>query len=279
MVRTWPRLVIGALALLGAALSYAQAPPAIPGPGATTTAATSTVVVTGANRGLGFEFARQYAARGWKVIATARNPDEARALRELAADNPQVRIEALDVADMASVDAFAARLEGEPVDVLINNAGVFGDPSKFQLGSIDHGEFDKFFRTNSLGPLKVTEALLPNLRAGRARKVTAITSLAGSFAYAENGPPMRGHYYYRASKAALDLILVILASDLRAEGFTVVALSPGQVDTAGIGLRERGVPGIVDIERSVGGMIDVLERVTPAESGGYFRWSGEPLQW
>jgi NAD(P)-dependent dehydrogenase (short-subunit alcohol dehydrogenase family) len=243
-----------------------------------------TVVVTGANRGIGFEFAKQYAGRGWNVIATTRRPDPADPLGQLAASNPRVKVEQVDVADVASVDAFAARLKGVPVDVLVNNAGIFGETKdvmggRFNLGNIDFSQFDKFFRTNALGPLKVTEALLPNLRAGAQKKVVAVTSLAGSFDYNLTVPQMPGHYFYKGSKAALDMFILTMAQETRKEGLVVAALSPGQVDTRNAGLKKMGMPGIVDIDQSVGGMIKVIDGMQAKDSGGYFRWSGEPAKW
>lgn len=247
-----------------------------------TPAPTPTVVVTGANRGLGLEFARQYAARGWNVVATARRPEEARELTALAAQSRgRIDVQAVDVTDVASVDAFAKRLAGRPVDVLINNAGNYGDPRQAQLGSIDFSQFDAFFHVNTLGPLKVTEALLPNLRAGSQKKVAVLNSLAGSFAFAPmlEKSGQRGHYFYRASKAAAGMFMVTLAGDLRGEGFTVISLSPGQVDTRNAGLKAMGIPGIIDIDKSVGGMIAVLDKATAEQSGRYFRWDGSEAQY
>lgn len=221
------------------------------------------VVITGANRGIGLEFAKQFAARGWRVHATARDPAAAAALQALLPAHPDLRIGTLDVTDPASVDAFAKSLAGQPIEVIVNNAGVFGDPGRFQLGSIDYGQYDLFFRTNALGPLKVTEALLANVRAGRMKRIVAISPLAGTFAYAQQGPRTSGHYFYRGSKAALNMFIVTLANDLEDDGIIVAALSP---DAA-------------PVERSVAGMIDVIVGLTPAESGGYFRWNGDRLDW
>jgi NAD(P)-dependent dehydrogenase (short-subunit alcohol dehydrogenase family) len=237
-----------------------------------------TVLVTGANRGIGFEFVKQYVARGWNVIAAARKPAEAAELNALAASSGKVAVETLDVADVASVDALAARLAGRPIDVLVNNAGFFGDPFRFQLGKIDFSQFDTFFRTNALGPLKVTEALLPNLAAGRQKKVVAVTSLAGSFDYNLKNPQMPGHYFYKGSKAALDMFLVTLAADTKKQGLIVTALSPGQVDTRNAGLKKMGLP-VVDVDKSVGGMISVIDRLEAKDSGAYYKWDGEAAQW
>lgn len=276
---SWRISMAGVLFAASSALAGAADKPASAQQGAA-----PTVVITGANRGIGLEFARQYAARGWNVIATARRPDSGDDLGKLAAANPRVKVEQVDVADVASVDAFAARLKGVSVDVLVNNAGVFGETKdvmggKFSLGTIDFSQFDKFFRTNALGPLKVTEALLPNLRAGQQKKVLAVTSLAGSFDYTLSTPQMPGHYFYKGSKAALDMFILTMANDTKKEGLIVAALSPGQVDTRNAGLKKMGMPGIVEIDQSVGGMIKVIDGLQAKDSGGYFRWSGEPTKW
>lgn len=252
-MRRWLIAAVLGVAVNASAALAAESPP--------------TVVVTGANRGIGFEFARQFASQGWRVIATAREPGDAAELKALAAQSPEVRIEVLDVANVASVDAFATRLRGQPVDVLINNAGMFGDPSKSRLGSIDYAQFDSVFRTNALGPLKVSEALLPNLRLGKRKRIVAISAPAGSLTHAEAVPSPGTSYFYRGSKAALNMFVISLSKDLARENIAVLALSPG------------AVANTVSIERSVTGMIDVIERSQLDDSGRYLEWSGESLPW
>jgi NAD(P)-dependent dehydrogenase (short-subunit alcohol dehydrogenase family) len=236
---------------------------------------TRTVLITGANRGIGFEFAKQYAAKGWTVIATARKPDEAFELNKLADEKQNIEIEQLDVTDVASVDALAQRLAGRPIDVLVNNAGNFGDPAKIQLGQVAFDEFDMYYQTNAMGSLKVTEALLTNLRAGQLKKVVAVTSLAGSFAYNTNPqtPKLPGHYFYKGAKAALNMMFLTLANDTRKEGLIVALVSPGQVDTRNYGMKG---PGIVEIDKSIGGMIAVIDKLAPADSGTIWSWNGSP---
>lgn len=237
-----------------------------------------TVLITGANRGLGLEFAKQYAAKGWNVIATARKPEEAFELNKLADERQNIDVVQLDVADLASVDAMAKGIASRPIDVLINNAGFFGDPVKLQLGAIDFALWDQYYRVNALGPLKVTEALLPNLAAGKLKKVVAVTSRAGSFDYVANPalPKLPGHYFYGGAKAALNLMFATLANDTKARGFTVVVVSPGQVDTQGFGMTG---PMIVPIEKSIGGIIEVVDKLTSADTGSFWNWNGSRLNW
>src|SRR5262245_5057975 len=143
--------------------------------------ANGTVLITGGNRGLGLEFARQYAASGWTVIATARDPEAAADLRELALDTRRVTIERLDVLDRDAIVALAKRYEGKPIDLLINNAGIGGDPALQSLGSFDYELFEEAMAVNVYGPLAVSEAFLANVAASRQKKIVAIPSGWGVF--------------------------------------------------------------------------------------------------
>lgn len=236
-----------------------------------------TVLVTGANRGIGFEFVRQYVEKGWRVIAGVRDPERADALQSLAAGGAAVDIQTLDVASVASIDALAARLAGQPIDVLINNAGIFGEFADQAFGTIDCDQFDTFMRTNALGPLRMCEAFLAHVRAGRARKVVSITSQAGSFGLDSGGLP--GMYFYKSSKAAQNMIMRNVAKDVKAHGITVCILSPGMVNTAGEIPPERRFPGLIDPPESIAGMIDVIDRLTIDDTGNFIRYNGEPQPW
>lgn len=266
----WIAVCAAALSLLSGSLSAQQ-------PAAGTRGA-PTVVVTGANRGLGLEFARQYAAKGWRVIATSRNPEASFDLNRLADQYQNIAVQQVDVADLASVVALAARLANQPIDVLVNNAGYFGDPADAQLGKIDFSKWDAYYRVNALGPLQVAEALLPNLLAGQQKKIIALTSRAGAFSYNTDpqAPKMPGHYFYGGSKAALNLMYVTLANDTRSQGVTVAVVSPGQVDTRDLGMKG---PHIVPIERSIAGLISVIDGLQIADSGGFWNWDGTRIDW
>lgn len=266
--------VLAALCLLvtafGGAVGAAQAPES-------SARESRTVLITGSSRGIGFELARQYAEAGWAVIATARQPSSSKALTELAARHRNVRLEALDVVDGASVAALRDRLAGVPIDVLLNNAG---DTDQFRgqsLGSLDHARFDYLMRLNAQGPIRVTEALLPNLEAGRGKTIVAVSSLAGSLGAKGGGMP--GGYWYKASKAALNMMIVALALELGPRGFSVAALSPGQVDTQGYAARGIVVPGMVPVQESVAGLRRVIDGLTPAQSGAFIRYSGDVQPW
>lgn len=241
-----------------------------------------TVVITGANRGLGLEWARQYAARGWQVVATARRPGDAAALQQLAGATGHIRIESLDATDPRSVSAFAQRLRDTPVDVLVNNIGMLGDEPEQKLGALDPGRFDAYMRVNVLSALLVTEALLPNLRAGKHKKVAGISARVASFAAY---PRIHsGLYYYKASKTALNMVLRNLAMDLRTDGIAVISLSPGVVNTYGTEMNHDAMSpemraSMTDIETSVGGMIRVLDALTLEGSGRWYRFDGTQIDW
>jgi NAD(P)-dependent dehydrogenase (short-subunit alcohol dehydrogenase family) len=262
--------VLSLLALAGVVLLWTA-------PAARAADPPATVLITGSSRGIGFELARQYAEAGWTVYATARKPAESKALAELAARQRNVRLETLDVVDAASVESLAKRLAGTPIDVLINNAG---DTDQFRgqsFGKLAHDRFAYAMELNAHGPIRVIEALFPNVLAGRQKKIVAVSSLAGSFGAKGGGMP--GGYWYKSSKAALNMLIVSLAQDLKAQGVIVAALSPGQVDTQGYAARGITMPGTVDVKVSVAGLRKVIDGLTSEQSGTFIRYTGEVQPW
>jgi NAD(P)-dependent dehydrogenase (short-subunit alcohol dehydrogenase family) len=222
-----------------------------------------TIVITGANRGIGLELARQASAAGATVVATAREPEKAAELNAL-----DVRVEQLDVADADSVARFARSLGDLAVDVLINNAGVgVGHPS---LEELDPESLVPMFRVNAVGPLRVTQALLPHLRRGKEKRVVQMTSRMGSIDDNSSG----GAYAYRASKAALNMINKSLALDLAGEGFTCIVTHPGWVTTD---MGGQGAP--LSVQESAAGLLKVVDGLTQDDNGRFLMWSGEELPW
>lgn len=244
--------------------------------------AAPTVLITGANRGLGFEFARQYAADGWNVIATARKPEAADDLQALAEEYSGVTIEQLDVLDLDRIDALAAKYADQPIDVLLNNAGISGNPMPGQMfRKLDYDLFDDFMQTNARGPLKMSEAFLKHVEASEQRKIVVVSSRAGLFS--QFGAAARGTYFYRASKTALNMLMLQVADDVKRRGITVVMLNPGLVDTQNqlTELNEKLKLGLtlVPIVDSISGMRAVIAARSLDESGNLYQWHGEQLEY
>jgi NAD(P)-dependent dehydrogenase (short-subunit alcohol dehydrogenase family) len=194
-----------------------------------TLAHAATVLITGADRGLGLEFTRQYAARGDTVIATCRRPGSAMDLQALASRNSRIQIQQLDVSDDASINSVAARFKGKPIDILINNAGVLGKREDETLGTFSRAGFHGVMDVNVYGALAVSEALRDNVIASSSKRIIAITSGLGSVAVIERLAKVP--YYYSMSKAALNIGMVALGADLKSQGVVVAVVSPGSVDT------------------------------------------------
>ena len=244
--------------------------------------AAPTVLVTGANRGLGFEFTRQYAADGWNVIATARKPEAAEDLQALAKEYPLVVIERLDLLNLDQVDTLAAKYADRPIDVLLNNAGISGNPMPGQMfRKLDYDLFDDFMQTNARGPLKMSEAFLKHVEASEQKKIVVVSSRAGLFS--QFSAAARGTYFYRASKTALNMLMLQVADDVKRRGITVVMLNPGLVDTQNqlTELNEKMKLGLtlVPIEDSIAGMRAVIDARSLDESGNLYQWHGEQLEY
>jgi NAD(P)-dependent dehydrogenase (short-subunit alcohol dehydrogenase family) len=223
-----------------------------------------TVLITGAARGLGLEFTRLYAARGWKVLACARKP-------EALTVKGDVHAHALEVTDYKAVKALAARLAGEALDVLICNAGIGGERGSNQqdLGTLDPVLWRRIFEVNTLAPLMMAEAFADHVARSQQKKLVAITSILGSVAN-NNG----GRYFYRASKTALNMEWSCLAQDLGPRGIICVALHPGWVQTD-----MGGSMAPLTIDQSVPAMVKTIATFTPAHNGRYIQYDGRELPW
>jgi NAD(P)-dependent dehydrogenase (short-subunit alcohol dehydrogenase family) len=230
----------------------------------------SAVLVTGANRGLGLEFVRQYAADGWTVHAACRDPGAATELGQLAVQSGgATRVLAMDVTDTASVRAAAQSLAGDAIDVLLNNAGV-GSPKNRRLGSLDYEDWARVLDVNTLGPMRVVEAFLDNIAKGRDRKIVTVTSAMGSIADNASG----GSYAYRSSKAAVNIVVKSLSIDLAPRGITCVVVHPGWVRT------DMGGPsGKLTPAESVTALRRLIAGLKPEDTGRFFNYDGKPYPW
>jgi len=239
----------------------------------------STVLITGANRGLGLEFVRQYAADGWKVIAACRTPSKAAELQAITKAHKNIRVETLDVGDLKSITALAKRLKGEAIDVLINNAGILSgaNPSMSAVkndksqsfGSIDPDAWLQVMRVNVLAPLKITEAFVTHVAQSEQRKIVMISSGWGSIERMDGG-----WYAYRPSKAMLNAVTKNLAADLKDHKICVVSFSPGWVQTD-MGGKEADITP----ETSITSMRKTIARLGMKQSGGFFNREGEIYPW
>lgn len=229
------------------------------------------ILVTGSNRGLGLEWARQYAMEDWRVYATCRHPAEAGELNALAERHPNLTIHRLDVTRQDEIRALAAELGKESIDILLNNAGIYLEKYEDQAGAgLSYDDWLYTLLVNTLGPMRVTEAFTTHVARGERRLVVAVTSHMGSIA--EIGSP--GSYYYRSSKAALNACMKGLSLELRAQGIGVLLLHPGWVQT------RMGGPGAqITATQSVTGMRAIVERFNLADSGRFFRYNGTEIPW
>lgn len=238
----------------------------------TSNAFAATVFITGTSRGIGLELTRQYAEKGWDVIATCRTPAKADDLKSLASQYTNIVIEKLDVTDDAEIDGLADKYRDVPIDVLINNAGISGGIQSQILGKLDYGMFDQIMAVNVRGPLRITEAFTDHVAASDQRKMITISSSEGSIASVQ----FPAFYFYRASKSAINMIMYTLKPDLAKKGITIGLIHPGVVDTA----MSRGAPiPLLSPEESVSGVIDVIEQYTLETSGTFMQWDGNELPW
>jgi NAD(P)-dependent dehydrogenase (short-subunit alcohol dehydrogenase family) len=230
----------------------------------------ASVLVTGANRGLGLEFVRQYAADGWRVFACCRDPQAASELRDLAGPaGGRVSLHRLDVADRSQIDALARELKDEPLDVLLNNAGVYG-PDKVALGRIDYAAWEHVLAVNTLAPLKMAECFVDNVARSGRKILASVSSTMGSIARNAEGR----HYYYRSSKAALNMAVKSLAIELKPRGIIAVVLCPGWVRT------DMGGPNApLAPEQSIAGLRRVLAGLGPNDSGKFLSYDGSEVPW
>lgn len=226
------------------------------------------VLVTGAGRGLGLEFVRQYSRDGWHVLACARAPEKSAALDELSRDPARkIDLHTLDVGDLAAIEALAKRLAGTKIDVLLNVAGVGGMAI---FGKTNYASWLDALRINTLGPLKMAECFVSHVAASEQKKIVTLSSILGSVGANETG----GMYSYRSSKAAVNAVMKSLSIDLKGRGIIAVPIHPGWVRT------DMGGPRAdIDVQTSVAGILRVIAGLSAPDSGKFFNYAGEALPW
>jgi NAD(P)-dependent dehydrogenase (short-subunit alcohol dehydrogenase family) len=230
-----------------------------------------TTLITGANRGIGLELTRQYAADGWRVFACSRHPEKSDALKRLAAQYPDlIIIHRLDVSDHAQIDRLSQELKEETIDLLINNAGIYPGSDAGGFGHTQFQEWMQAFQINTMAPLKMAEAFVTSIARSELKTIVTISSKMGSIADNSSG----GNYLYRSSKTAVNMVVKSLAIDLKPRGITAVVLNPGWVKT------EMGGPNaMISVEQSVSGMCRVVSKLTIADSGKFFDYDGKEIAW
>lgn len=258
----------------------------------------NTILITGSNRGIGLEFVKQYDHQNWNVIATCRNPNAADNLNNLAASSQNINIIAADITEQESINNLYDELDDQPIDILINNAAYLGPPDPQKFGKIDFEMFARSFEVNAIGPIRITEKLIDNVRSGDTKKIIFLGSAAGSIG--QIAPPVT-LYSYRSSKAALHLAVHNLYHELMSENIMVSLINPGLVDTRGFldlkpedpipeeftkivpealirMIQEGKIPMITTYE-SVTKMMSYIEELTIETKPLFVNCDGTPMPW
>ena len=232
----------------------------------------ATVLITGSNRGIGLALAEHYAKEGWKVIATCRKPNQAEKLKTIADKYPLVIIEKIDVTDMQTIKKVAEKYQGSTIDVLINNAGISGGLTNQVFGSLDYSIFRRVIDVNTFGPTRMAEAFLNQIAASHQKKIINITSTQGSITRTRGG-----QYFYKTSKAALNMITSNLSQDLKSKKIIVGLISPGWVTTDIVeGFED---PRMLKPEESAYLVAKVIDSYTLDQSGYFLDETGTVVPW
>lgn len=233
-----------------------------------------TVFITGANRGLGLGFTQQYLARGWNVIASCRKPEKADALNELAKQYPSsLTLEQLDVTNFARVDTLAEKYSDTPVDILLLNAGISGGNDKQMFTKMEFDVFEDVLKVNTIAPLKMSEAFYNHVKSSREKKIITVSSSEGSITDATQ-PRL---YFYRSSKAAVNMVMKNLALQLKRRGISVAMVNPGPTDTDFMA----GLPKSMlrPTEDAVSDMIRNIDGLTVETTGSFYQYDGTIIPW
>ena len=233
------------------------------------------ILITGANRGLGLELARQYVAAGWRVHACCRGPSAAKDLARLAGESGgKLSVHPMEVTKPAEIKSAASALKGQKIDVLFNNAGVLGGPidqtGPMSFGSIDYAMWEETLRVNTLAPMRVAEAFVDHVAASERKLMVFMSTHMSSIGELASG----GYYQYRSSKAALNLVVKALSLDLKPKGIRTLAVHPGWVATD-----MGGSSAPIKPADSIKGLRQVIEGYRKDETGMFYNYDGKQFGW
>jgi len=228
-----------------------------------------TILITGANRGIGLELTEQFAEDGWQVLACCRNPADAGQLQALTQRDLAIEVHALDVTNYEQMASLADQLGHRPIDILLSNAGVYGSKSS-GFGEIDAAEWRTVLEVNTIAPLMLVQTFVEQVAASQQKLVAVISSKVGSIADNSSG----GSYMYRSSKTAVNQVVKSLSIDLADRGISVVSLHPGWVQT------DMGGPNAeIGTDESVSGLKSILQTAGLAQSGQFIEFNGNSIPW
>jgi len=228
-----------------------------------------TILITGANRGIGLVLTRQFAADSWQVLACCRSPDDATQLQALAERNRAIEVHALDVTDYEQMASLADHLANRSIDILLSNAGIYGSKG-VGFGAVDALEWRQVLEVNTIAPLMLVQAFVEQVATSQQKLVAVISSKVGSIADNSSG----GSYVYRSSKTAVNQVVKCLSIDLADRGISVISLHPGWVKT------DMGGPNAeISTDESVAGLKSILQTTGIAQSGRFIEYNGEAIPW
>ncbi len=228
------------------------------------------ILITGANRGIGLEMVHYAMRQGWRVFACCRNPHNAEHLFALAKlSNGLISVHIADMMELATLQALSYELRNEPIDLLINNAGVYGSDNN-EFGSVDVADWLQTLQINSIAPLKMVEAFIGQLVLGSKKQVVCISSKMGSMGDNDSG----NSYIYRSSKAALNAVVKSLSIDLQSQTINCVAMHPGWVKTD-----MGGVDAEISVAECVIQLFSIIKSLTADDNGRFIDIDGSDIPW
>ncbi len=230
----------------------------------------STILITGANRGIGLELTRQFSASGWRVLACCRNPESATDLNRFAVDNPAVEVYTLDVTDYEQLAGLSLQLKNKKIDILLSNAGIYGSRAMGVFGQVDAETWRQVFEINTIAPLMLAQAFVEQVAASEQKLIAIISSKVGSIEDNSSG----GSYIYRSSKTAVNQVMKSLSIDLVGRGISTLSMHPGWVKTDMGGSEADIFPA-----ESVAGLKQILTGASLAENGMFFNYDGSVIPW